>query len=168
MAETLLTTANMTNEHSVSNAIDAGDMVSAVKMAERATIGYAACVVAQIGPSVDLRERAAQIRDALDYCAKGNQDQGFMDSRKAKYPDAAGAKAKTYYRLARLSMKKAYGYDEMVAAGIPEQDVEDDFVQMFFRFKKRYQARGDAAVRQRRSAYRKTLSHAMTDTCIQE
>lgn len=110
------------------------------------------------GPFVELGSRAIALIEALKHFAHSNQLRGFNKTSKPNDVSVVAAACADARGRADEALKRAYGYQEMIMAGVNPLDVADDFVNTRFNFVQTYLKTGDPAVAARRRAYRKRLS----------
>lgn len=111
------------------------------------------------GPSVDLGMRAVALRDALEKGAKANGLGGWLQSSERIYdPTAVRKKHQILQQESRQAFQKAYGHDELVAAGYAEADAQRDADDAYVQFRYHYLRPKDDNVRKRRAALKKKLA----------
>lgn len=111
------------------------------------------------GPSVDLGVRALALAQALDEHAIANKLEGYLRSGKP-IQDAGSVENCRRKRLQASSsaLREAFGYDQMIEAGLSPYDVDDDYIATRILFKKIFLDPKDEQSAKRRAEYKKRLS----------
>ena len=111
------------------------------------------------GPSVDLGLRALALAEALDKYAMANKLEGYLHSGKPiRDAGSVEGRRREYLQAGSSALREAFGYDQMIEAGLSPYDVDDDYIATRILFKKTFLNPEDEQSAKRRTKYKKYLS----------
>ncbi len=111
------------------------------------------------GPAVELGVRARELLTVLEANTKANQHLGLLSSPKIKNynPDAIAESELRERHAAREAFKVAFGYENLLASGVPEEEVKAAFSEDYDEFQKTYLTPGSVQALKRRKKFRVEL-----------
>ena len=121
-------------------------------IAETETKPAASGVIAyEDGPSVSLKDRANALINANDELSNRNMAEGRVAMRDYRYGDP-GIRLRDAHNSARENFKIAFGFDELIASGMPKTEVVAMFEHEFKEYEKVLGGKGANAKKRAKSS----------------